>query len=94
MYTVLNSGLQVRSKIVAGNNRSDKCYSNRNLDNLNPKCWISKIGCPTDDDLKSCLAVSGEPNWWKDFPGMTQESACALTNRMPIADWQKKQMGC
>lgn len=70
--------LRFRSGVRSGNAASDACYANRNFSNLLNLCDITGE-CYPELSLKHCLAASGEPLWWKDFPDMNQDKACKIT---------------
>ena len=89
------AGVAIRTALQSGNLASDWCYFDRNANNF----WHP--GLFRDEDLYKCLSVSGEKDWWKSIPGMTQEDACFETNNALILDGYKnqrdairKQMGC
>lgn len=92
--------LATRTCLRTRNAASDNCYANRNI--VNFQAWFGMNPYYDDNDLKSCLSVSGEPNWYKDF-GMTPLEACRITQdrvlkngRMDTAEQQQKvvEMGC
>jgi hypothetical protein len=85
---LLRSGLAVRTDTHSGNSESNLCYLRRNLISLDcsivnwpqnspdyPEC----TGNRNEQSLKSCLHGSGEPDWWKPFPGCTSSEQCYET---------------
>ena len=81
------SSLHTRTRLQAGNVASNQCYADRNA----VSTFCSLIGWPQTDNIKEtsnckgnrneinlmrCLYWSGEKNWWKDFPGCTDEWQC------------------
>lgn len=86
--------LSVRTGIKAANGASDACYAARNWRNAHPDCWLWNKNCHLEILLKECLSVSGAPNWWKDFTGMTEEAACNLTIANSKSYGTIAQMGC
>lgn len=81
----LRSGPTVRTHTHSGNAASDWCYYNRNSNSF--ACGM--LGWPQNDPahnicaernneagLIKCLSESGEPDWWKAFPGCTDGKQC------------------
>lgn len=92
--------LPVRTGLRTGNAASDNCYATRNVVNI--QAWLGANPYYDEKNLKNCLSVSGEQNWYKDF-GMQPLDACRITRdsvlkngTMDDADKQQKlvEMGC
>lgn len=72
--------IEVRTKITAGNKRSDACWAKRNQNAMD--CAMGKgsqqLCAPNQVErvLMNCLISSGEPKWWVDFPGCDSQAAC------------------
>ncbi len=76
----IQTGLRTQTRLQAGNPASDACYIQRNYKTI--QCTLEGWGsldCAGDANeysLKVCLSRSGEPDWWKDFPGCTSSWQC------------------
>jgi len=77
-----HTGLALQTSIKSGNLISDNCYFRRNGEVFGCSLtgWPQNGGVCTgntiEHELKECLYDSGEPNWWKDFPGCTSSDQC------------------
>ncbi len=80
--TVNLAGLRLHTNVQAGNLISDNCYYQRNTSVFGcsllqwPQNGGDCTGNKLEQNLKECLYDSGEPNWWKDFPGCTSAKQC------------------
>lgn len=91
MQTRTSDFFHTRTRLQAGNDRSDRCYANRNLISIGCafKGWPQDKkadplnlgynpcwGNENEIGLMSCLNRSGETRWWLDFAGCTSPDQC------------------